>query len=635
MGFAVRVDVAGAVKIVEVAARFGWSWGPGEVREFARRAGWSAPEPAGTMRRGALFSRTGLGVWWDSAMFWGNGVWLRYIRVTVSDCPERGGFGSAELLADALARVEAAFTEIWGEPEFGAGPAEGPGWVFPNLVAGLTVGDGTVDLLLVNPGEQRYWMERRHEAARRRAAMGGWGRLTEDLAEFVETLPTEARVVITASGGRFVQVAVEDGELHAELSRSEFVDPTWRYGAEVEQLLTERGWSAPGESNWQQSLSRKAGSTAVSGFTARLLDGLRTLGVRATTDLLVDAWVESGEDLDIAPLGIAPNLSSRSQRAEFLRGHAPFGFDIGPLRVDVPGGIEIARAAAEFGWSWLRADAERFAEQAGWRWEKRPGPADRLAWAKTALRVDPARAQFSYDGDRLESVCVTISDGIESQLFDEGVPAEIREQLSAAFTRAVDGFRAEFGTPVHGVLWHAYGPVWVTPKLALGLVAGTDTVELYLVNPAERARRQVLEQQHTARRATEREWVQFYDDLAAITAELSDGEQVVVDAGELGAARIEREAELLRVELDPEAGLGLHPRVKDLMLGKGWLRPGTERAVWRHRLRRPDLVRDCRRYVEFALWPLRTRMSQETVLRVTVDDVDRGFRTPSTGAVGG
>ncbi len=627
------MDSAGAVEIVEAAVGFGWTWGAGDIGRFAGRVGWTAPEPVGTMRDGAVFSRTKLRVWGDSAMFWGSRRGLGYVRITVSDCPPRGGFGSADLLADALARVRAAFAGKWGEPENGAGPEEGPGWVFPNLVAGLAFGDGTVDLMLVNPVEQRYWMDRRHDAARRRTALGGWGRFAEDLAEYLDRLPADARLVVTAPGGRFVQVSLDGAELRGELSRSEFIDPTWRYDAEIEETLLASGWTAAEQSNWWRTMARGAGSEAISRFAACLVDALRTLNVRAGTDLVADAWVEGGEDLDIAPLGIAPHPTSRSQRAEFLRANAPYGFDSGPLRIEVPAAIEIARTAMKFDWTWSRADLSRFIEQVGWQPEGEAGRADKVVWLKTEVRVDGPRARFCYDGERLEAICLTISDSIDSYLFDEGVPAEIHEQLTAAYTRAVEGFRAEFGMPVHGTLWHAQGPVWTFGALALGLVIGVDTVELYLVDPAERARRLVLEQQRTARRAVDREWRQFFDDLAAAAAELTEGQELVVDAGHRGAAHIVREAEVLRVELDSEAGLGLTPRVTVLMLGKGWLRPGVERAVWRHRTRTPTLLRDFRRYVEFALWPLSTRMGPETLLRVRVNGVQRVVRTPSTGAV--
>ncbi|MEU0539158.1 DUF6301 family protein [Nocardia sp. NPDC005978] len=628
MRFEVRVDVPGAVEIVRAAVGFGWRWGAPDIRRFARVAGWSGPETVGTMRQGALFARTGLDVWADSAMFWGSVRGLAYVRVTVSDCPGPGGDGPAA----ALARLRTRFVELWGEPaEQGAGAEEGVAWVFPNVVVGLTTSADCVDLLLVNPVEQRYWMDRRHEGARRRAALGGWGRLTADLAVLVDTLPADAHVVLSAAGGRYVQLTTGDGELCAELSRSEFIDPTWRYGADVEQVLRSRGWSAGPESNWSCCISRVAGRTAVSGFVIRAVEALRTLGVAATTDLVADGWIDGEADLDIAVLGIAPHPTARTQRAEFLREHAVSSFDAGPLRVDVPGGLEIAKAAREFDWTWTRADVSAFAERAGWSLrsdEARP----RLVPAHTTLRVEQERALFSFDGDRLESVCVTLSDSIESGLYDEGLPVEVREQLTAAFTRAADGFRGDLGTPVHGTLWRTPGPVWMSERLSVGVVAGTDTVDLYLVNPAERDRRLVLEQQQTARRATDREWRQFFDDLTAIVAELPSGGAAVVDAGDRGSVHFSRGPESLRVYLDAEAGAGLNPRVTELMRANGWQRPEVATAVWRHSLPDPVLFRDFRHFVEFALWPLRTRLAPHTLLLVSADGADRPVRTPSIGA---
>ncbi|WP_067567663.1 DUF6301 family protein [Nocardia acidivorans] len=631
MGFEVRVDGAGAVEIVRAAVRFGWSWDATDVRSFARRVGWATPEPVGTMRRGAVFSRTGLDIWWDSAMFWGSGRRLRYVRIAVSDC---AAAGNSALLAEALDRVRAAFIEVWGEPESGAGPDDGPAWIFPNLLAGLAIGPNTVDLMLVNPLDQRFWMDKRHEAARRRAALGGWGRFTEDLADYLETLPTDARLVITAPGGRYVQFAVEPGEFTGELSRSEFIDPTWRYGDEVGELLIAQGWTPTEDANWRCRLPRTAGRTAVSHFAARAVEALRTLEVKAVTDLVADAWVEGGQDLEVAALGIPPHATARTQRAEFLRSNAPYGFDIGPLRVDIPSGIDIARAAREFDWSWTRADIAAFAERIGWQLEGEPGPSDRVVRVKTALRVDHSQARYCYDGDRLESVCITLSDSIESHLYEQGPPVEVREQLTAAVTRAVDALRAEFGTPVHGTIRQAFGPVWSSRDVAIGVVPDDNTVELHLVNPAERGRQLIIEQQQTARRAAEREWRQFFDDFAVVVAELPENTEATVDAGDRGTAHFQRDADGLRVRLDAEAGLGLHPRVTGLMRANGWQRPEAARPVWRHGLYRPALYRDFRHFVEFALWPLCTRMGPYTVLRVRTGEEYHDLRTPSMGATG-
>ncbi|WP_067532828.1 DUF6301 family protein [Nocardia crassostreae] len=344
--------------------------------------------------------------------------------------------------------------------------------------------------------------------------------------------------------------------------------------------------------------------------------------------------MEGGEDLDIAPLGIPPHPTSRSQRAEFLRQHAISAFDTGPLTVDIAGGIEIAAAARAFDWTWTRADLDRFTRATGWRLEGDPGTADRTVWAKTPLHLDVARARFNCDGERLESIRVTLSDSIESQLFDEGLPAEVRDQLTAAFSRALDGFRAELGAPVHGVLGPAHGPVWATPALSLGLVTDDDTVGLFLVNPAERTRRLVLEQQHHGQRAAGREWTQFFDDLAGLVIETPEDTEVTVDAGTRGSTHLVRTPDALLVYLDTDAALGLTPRVTDLMLGNGWQPPGVDRASWRHSMRLPALFRDHRHFVEFALWPLRTRMTPDTTWSVRIAGMDQGLRSPSTGATG-
>ncbi|WP_405487163.1 DUF6301 family protein [Nocardia sp. NBC_00511] len=635
MGFEVRVDTAGAVQIVRAAAGFGWRWGSGNITEFARRAGWSTPQPVGTLRNGPVFSRTGLGVWWDSAMFWGGERGLDHVRVTISDCPAPGDFGGPALLRDGLTRATAALTEHWGEPEStDAGPAEGMSWRFPNLFAGLTIGVDTVDLLLVNPTTQRYWMDRRHEAAHRRTAAGGWGRFAEQLADYLQTLPADGHLVITAAGSRFIQFTADQTQLTGELARSEFIDPTWRYDAPTDQRLAELGWTPPREANWWRTLPRRAGTVAHSVLAQRVVDTFRTVGVAAATELVADAWVVGGADLDVAPLGIALHPTSRGQRAEFLRRHSAYEFDAGPLRVDVPAGIEIARAARAFDWTWTRADLDRFAAIVGWKPVHDDDTGQRTVWAETTLQVDDPRARFLFDGDRLESVAVTVSDSIESFLYDEGLPEEVREQRTAAHARAADAFHTEFGDTRHLVLGQAHGPGWPSTRLNLGLVAEADTVELYLVNPAERERRLIIEQQQTAHRAREREWRQFFDDLAALAGGLAAAGQLTIDAGEEHRSRIDRDGDTLRLELSTATSRALRPRVLTLMLRDGWQQPDGRYPLWRNDLELPALPRDLRRLAQLAVWPLQTLMRPDTRVRVLLNGDDQPVRSPSTGAIG-
>ncbi|WP_040814673.1 DUF6301 family protein [Nocardia concava] len=636
MGFEVRVDTAGAVEIVRAAAGFGWRWGSGNVSEFSRLVGWSSPQPVGTLRDGPVFSRTGLAVWWDSAMFWGSERGLDHVRITISDCPAPADFGSRELLEAALAEATAALTAHWGEPEAAdAGPAEGVAWRFANVFAGLTIGVDTVDLLLINPMAQRYWMDRRHEIARRRTAAGGWVRFAESLAGFLETLPVDGRLVLTLPGGRFIQFEAGPEQLTGELARSEFVDPTWRYTPEIEQALIDQGWTTPREANWTRSLSRRAGSVAMSGLALRTVDSLRAVGATAITELVADAWVEGGPDLEVAPLGVPPHPTSRTQRAEFLRNHAAYEFDAGPLRVDVPAGIEIARAARSFDWTWTRADLAGFTAASGWKPVHDNDSGERTVWTDTDLRVDDPRARFCFDGDRLEAVCITLSDSIESFLYDEGLPAEVREQRTAAYARALDGFRAEFGLPRHGVLGQAHGAVWQSPGLTMGLVTEPDTVELYLVPAGDRDRRLIIEQQRAAHRARDREWAQFFEELAGLIADLSETGQLTVDAGEPHRARIDRDHELLRLELASATARTLSPRVLKLMLRDGWQHPDHRYPLWRIDVRLPALHRDLRRLARLAVLPLQTLIPPQAPVRVLLNGLDQPVRSPSTGSIGG
>ncbi|MFE2956347.1 DUF6301 family protein [Nocardia tengchongensis] len=635
MGFEVRVDIAGAVEIVGAAAGFGWRWGSGNVGEFARLVGWTSPQPVGTLRNGPIFSRTGLPVWWDSAMFWGSDRGLDHVRVVVSDCPDPADPAGQELLATALTRVTAEFTERWGDPETtAAGPAEGSAWRFANVFAGLTIGADTVDLLLVNPTAQRYWMERRHRAARRRAAAGPWIRFAESLAGFLETLPVDGRLLVTAPGGRFVQFDAGPEQLAGELARSEFIDPGWYYGPELHQQLIELGWTPPREGNWTRGLSRRAGTVAMSGLALRTTDTLRAVGVAAPTELVADAWVEGGPDLEVAALGIPPHPTSRTQRAEFLRRHAVSEFDAGPLRVEVPAGIGIARAARAFDWTWTRADLDGFAAVVGWKPVHETDAGERTVWADTELRVDDPRARFLFDGDRLEAVCVTLSDSIESFLYDEGLPADVLAQRTAAQARALEGFRAEFGAPRHAVLGQSHGPAWPDARLTLGLVPEADTVELYLVPPGERDRRLIIEQQRAAHRAHDREWSQFYEELAALAADLADTGQLTVDAGDPHRARIDRDGDLLRLELATATARELSPRVLKFMLRDGWQHPDHRYPLWHIDLRLPALPRDLRRLARLAVLPLRTLIPPQATLRVLQNGDYLPVRAPSTGVIG-
>lgn len=134
-----------------------------------------------------------------------------------------------------------------------------------------------------------------------------WDEFTAALAELLGRLPTaESRVILSASGNRYVQFARGPDDLVAEVSSNKYLDRDRRLSRSDERGLTAYGWSAPRKKeglNWQRWL----GPVTASGVADLARECTRVLSqvlrVTGPGELTLEAWVDgSPEPLDTSRL---------------------------------------------------------------------------------------------------------------------------------------------------------------------------------------------------------------------------------------------------------------------------------------------------------------------------------------------
>ncbi|GAB2539887.1 hypothetical protein GCM10027167_50870 [Nocardia heshunensis] len=152
--------------------------------------------------------------------------------------------------------------------------------------------------------------------------------------------------------------------------------------------------------------------------------------------------------------------------------------------MDVVGALEIARAAAEFEWSWTAQDVGRFAWQVGWSTPqgaqtRGSESGDVFLTYRTGLRVSTPEVTFVVGADgALELAWLQVTD--ERPQRYGPVPQDVFEEF-------VNRFRSVFGEPTERSVDPLVVPsvIWALPHVLIQLVRG-DSVDLRLVNPVHR-----------------------------------------------------------------------------------------------------------------------------------------------------
>ncbi|QFG22654.1 hypothetical protein [Actinomadura sp. WMMB 499] len=144
----------------------------------------------------------------------------------------------------------------------------------------------------------------------------GWAAFTDNLAALLADLAPNAKLIISATGNRYVQFAARHDELHGEVSGNAFLDASCGMTDADLGALAAAGWAQtdPDNPNWGRDVGRDEREVRL--LAERAVEALRSpLRVESPSDLSVDGWVDgSGIDgdpgVDVARLGIGPGLIS-------------------------------------------------------------------------------------------------------------------------------------------------------------------------------------------------------------------------------------------------------------------------------------------------------------------------------------
>ncbi|MRH86702.1 hypothetical protein GFY24_04330 [Nocardia sp. SYP-A9097] len=141
------------------------------------------------------------------------------------------------------------------------------------------------------------------------------------------------------------------------------------------------------------------------------------------------------------------------------------------VRVDIPGALRIALAAAEFDWTWSARDITRFAAAVGW---SEPAPDDEdssVIYVVTDLDHEDPIAMFGID-EHGEIILATV---LLANLPLRRPAAALADTVAALLPHL-----GPSASPAHD---DGTGAAWVRPRVVLK-VSGGETVELVLQNPA-------------------------------------------------------------------------------------------------------------------------------------------------------
>lgn len=164
------------------------------------------------------------------------------------------------------------------------------------------------------------------------------------------------------------------------------------------------------------------------------------------------------------------------------------------MDVDVVGAVRTARLAAEFDWTWTRADLIRFCEGAGWQVSDHG--AEGIA-VTTNLDVRQPKARASIDAAELAHLGEFDQDVLEMTV----VVARAATAVDGAATEVhfSEIARALSNDLGHGTSSHPGGesaPVWDLPKVFIRLGSVPGLIALYVINPAYQASIDAFQDEH-------------------------------------------------------------------------------------------------------------------------------------------
>lgn len=154
------------------------------------------------------------------------------------------------------------------------------------------------------------------------------------------------------------------------------------------------------------------------------------------------------------------------------------------MHVDIDGATRIARAAAEFDWTWYIEDIERFCVILGWELTRR---GENGASILTNLPINRPKSRVYSQKRKIDYISVWVSD----------VAGEDGHQGRVL----IDGF-----VEIHAALIEVLGPPtgmlsddepeirWDFPKVVLFISLGDRSINLEIVNPEHQAWKEELKE---------------------------------------------------------------------------------------------------------------------------------------------
>lgn len=140
--------------------------------------------------------------------------------------------------------------------------------------------------------------------------MSAWETFGAELAGFLASLPSGAKLILAAEGNRFAQFAQADTQLDAELTSNFFLADGWKMSADAEFDLRAAGWLPPtgrtSIGNWHRSLSWPASAAEYEALAEAVVAGMvNALHIAGPAELSAAGWVDGPGELDLTRLGLA------------------------------------------------------------------------------------------------------------------------------------------------------------------------------------------------------------------------------------------------------------------------------------------------------------------------------------------
>ncbi|WP_454198117.1 DUF6301 family protein [Nocardia sp. Marseille-Q1738] len=305
------VDIEATMDVIEAAHRFHWTWEVPDVERFSAAVGWQRQEIEDAT---VVWLTTRAHLSNPDAYFEMIGDRIKRVTVSVTDIVDPD---ANDLLAGVFDTTSTRVSQSLGAPDLEVtSPSPMSWWRVSECAIELALLDRSVVVSLIPPDVPHLIDEIEVRKAMVEYTAAKWEAFTERLANFLSELPSSAKLILEASGKRYVQFAQYDTELYAELASNEFLDQP--ITSEAEQFLRSTGWHDPAHygsrvGNWHRRLpwpTPFAGYTTLArATTSGLRDALR---VDTPKDLTAYGWMD-GEDLDLTELapvvGATPGLS--------------------------------------------------------------------------------------------------------------------------------------------------------------------------------------------------------------------------------------------------------------------------------------------------------------------------------------